>query len=243
MNLKITTYPRYVGNIRGLAKLEFGEDFSVYPLRIVEGKNGLFLSMPQVIRKDNSWKDLFHPVTKEARTTLTDVVLKIFSDEQTATTELPFADEWDIKALVSPFVNPKTRTVGIGSIELNGQYRMENILLSETYPGTIVPIYPMRQWKGETGELQQADIVTISDELGKRIGKELRLDYLRKQEKQQQTDSLRIRPKNSFMDFNQREYPPGFLDDLIRKQSMKNFYKENETMQPNEPEPIGPVLE
>ena len=83
MKLRITTYPKRVNAIQGLVKLEFGEDLTVYPLRIVQGKNGLFLSMPQAIRKDNSWKDLFHPVNKEARQELTEAVMKVFSPEHT----------------------------------------------------------------------------------------------------------------------------------------------------------------
>lgn len=258
MKLRITTYPKRVNAIQGLVKLEFGEDLTVYPLRIVQGKNGLFLSMPQAIRKDNSWKDLFHPVNKEARQELTEAVMKVFSPEHTESMEVDWDTEWEVKAYTSPFVNPRTKVVGMGTIELNGRFRVENILLSEIYPGTIVPIFPMRQWMGETGEIQQADILTASESLEKLLGKELRKDFAMKQKKQQQNESMTMRPRNSFNDFEQRTYPPGFLDELIRRKSAaeskqmaeerkaQKQQQEAQMQQEQNPEPeesIGPVLE
>lgn len=146
----------------------------------------------------------------------------------------------------------------MGTIELNGRFRVENILLSEIYPGTIVPIFPMRQWMGETGEIQQADILTASESLEKLLGKELRRDFAMKQKKQQQNESMTMRPRNSFNDFEQRTYPPGFLDELIRRKSAaeskqmaeerkaQKQQQEAQMQQEQNPEPeesIGPVLE
>jgi stage V sporulation protein G len=47
-------------------------------LRIVEGKNGLFLSMPRHQGKDGKWYETVFPVTKEARQNLSDTVLAAY---------------------------------------------------------------------------------------------------------------------------------------------------------------------
>jgi stage V sporulation protein G len=55
-------------------------DFIVKGFRILEGKNGLFLGMPQEKAKDGNWYNAFYPVTKEARKILADVVLAAFQE-------------------------------------------------------------------------------------------------------------------------------------------------------------------
>ncbi len=53
-------------------------DFIVRGLKVVEGKKGLFLGMPQEKAKDGKWYNAFYPVTKEARSSLTDAVLAAY---------------------------------------------------------------------------------------------------------------------------------------------------------------------
>ncbi len=53
-------------------------DFVVKGLRLVEGKKGLFLAMPQEKSKDGKWFNSFYPRTKEAGQHLTDLVLAAY---------------------------------------------------------------------------------------------------------------------------------------------------------------------
>jgi len=55
-------------------------DFIVKGLRILQGKKGLFLGMPQEKAKDGNWYNAFYPVTKEARQSLTEVVLTAYQE-------------------------------------------------------------------------------------------------------------------------------------------------------------------
>jgi stage V sporulation protein G len=49
-------------------------------LRIVDGKNGLFLAMPRHQGKDGKWYETVFPATKEARQHLSDTVLAAYRD-------------------------------------------------------------------------------------------------------------------------------------------------------------------
>jgi stage V sporulation protein G len=49
-------------------------------LRVLQGKNGLFLGLPQDKAKDGKWYNTFLPVTKEARENLTEVVLAAYQE-------------------------------------------------------------------------------------------------------------------------------------------------------------------
>jgi stage V sporulation protein G len=54
--------------------------FVIKGLRIVEGKNGLFLGMPQEQGKDGKWYNCVQPVTKEAHQELTDFILAAYKE-------------------------------------------------------------------------------------------------------------------------------------------------------------------
>jgi stage V sporulation protein G len=55
-------------------------DFVVKGLRLVEGKKGLFLAMPQEKSKDGKWFNSFYPRTKEAGQNLSDLVLAAYKE-------------------------------------------------------------------------------------------------------------------------------------------------------------------
>ena len=45
---------------------------------VVEGSNGLFVSMPRHQGKDGKWYDTVHPETKELKQQLSDAVLEAY---------------------------------------------------------------------------------------------------------------------------------------------------------------------
>lgn len=54
--------------------------FVVKGLRVLEGKNGLFVGLPQEKAKDGKWYNSFYPRTKEARAKLTETVLAAYEN-------------------------------------------------------------------------------------------------------------------------------------------------------------------
>ena len=51
------------------------DTFIVKGLRVVEGKNGLFLAMPSEQSKDGKWYETFHTVSKETRAGLQEFIV------------------------------------------------------------------------------------------------------------------------------------------------------------------------
>ena len=58
------------------------DTFIVKGLRVVEGKEGLFLSMPREQGRDGKWYDTFHPVSKELRAGLQELILDHYKNAQ-----------------------------------------------------------------------------------------------------------------------------------------------------------------
>lgn len=97
--MEITTVKVYpirnkVGNSKAvaLASVTFDGSFAVNKIEIVDGQNGLFVSMPQRLdKKSNVWRDICNPTTKELRDKITSAVVdeykKIVSTNTPAQTE------------------------------------------------------------------------------------------------------------------------------------------------------------
>ena len=62
------------------ASVTFGGVFVVTGLKIIEGKKGAFVSMPQYKYK-GEWKDSCFPITGEFREELSEAVLEAYADE------------------------------------------------------------------------------------------------------------------------------------------------------------------
>lgn len=78
-DIQVVRMHRFEGDSRtkAFADISIG-NFVVKGLRIVEGKKGVFLAMPQEKAKDGKWYDTFFPATKEAREFLNDLVLSAY---------------------------------------------------------------------------------------------------------------------------------------------------------------------
>jgi stage V sporulation protein G len=63
--------------IKAFADVSIG-DFIVKGLKVLDGKNGLFISLPQEKSKDGKWYNTVFPATKEAKKNLSDVVLEAY---------------------------------------------------------------------------------------------------------------------------------------------------------------------
>ena len=55
--------------------------FVVTGIKVIDGKKGAFVSMPQYKSKDGEWKDSCFPITAEFREELSDAVLEAYEDE------------------------------------------------------------------------------------------------------------------------------------------------------------------
>ncbi len=63
--------------VKGIASVTFDDQFVVHNIKIVEGRDKLFISMPS--RKvGNESKDIAHPITTDFRRELEESILKEF---------------------------------------------------------------------------------------------------------------------------------------------------------------------
>lgn len=69
-------------NLKAYVNVEFDEEFVVKGIKVLDGKKGLFVSMPASEGKDGEFYDIAFPITKEFRETLVEDVLDAYEDSQ-----------------------------------------------------------------------------------------------------------------------------------------------------------------
>ncbi len=70
------------GRIKAFVDLRVGEELLLKGLRIVEGKNGLFISMPQQKGKDNKWYDTVRCLSQDVRQLISENILEAYESQK-----------------------------------------------------------------------------------------------------------------------------------------------------------------
>ncbi len=61
--------------LKAVASITIDNEFVVHDLKVINGKEGFFLSMPRRKVNDGEFKDIVHPIKTETRVALTKLIL------------------------------------------------------------------------------------------------------------------------------------------------------------------------
>lgn len=67
--------------LKAVASITIDGVFAVHELRIIEGKNGLFVAMPSRQAADGTFRDIAHPINAETRKLIEDIVIAKYNEE------------------------------------------------------------------------------------------------------------------------------------------------------------------
>lgn len=68
--------------LKAVATITFDECFVIHELRLIEGKNGLFVAMPSKKNTQGEFRDVCHPISKELREEIEEVVIKTYNETE-----------------------------------------------------------------------------------------------------------------------------------------------------------------
>ncbi len=69
------------GAVKAYASVSLDNEFVVKGIKVLEGENGLWVSMPSRKAKDGSFQDVFHPASREAREKIVSAVLDAYREQ------------------------------------------------------------------------------------------------------------------------------------------------------------------
>lgn len=78
---EIRITPKEDGALRAFATITLNNSFVVRGLKVIEGSKGRFVAMPSRQRRDGSYQDIAHPITKPFRSYMETSVLQAFVAE------------------------------------------------------------------------------------------------------------------------------------------------------------------
>ncbi len=67
--------------LRAVVSITIEECFVVHEIRIIDGKNGLFVAMPSYKNNQGEFKDIAHPINTETRRMIEDVIISKYKTE------------------------------------------------------------------------------------------------------------------------------------------------------------------
>lgn len=76
---EVKIYPTNEGRLRAYVSIIIDHCFIIRELKLVDGEDGLFVSMPSRRRRDGSFKDIAHPLNSDARRMIEQKVIEAFN--------------------------------------------------------------------------------------------------------------------------------------------------------------------
>ncbi len=72
---EVKVFPIQEEKLKAFVSIVFDHCFMVNDIKIIQGRDGLFISMPSRKKKNGEFKDVAHPLNNETRRTIEDKVL------------------------------------------------------------------------------------------------------------------------------------------------------------------------
>ena len=82
MEIKAKVYKTDKSWLKGMASITIDNCFVVKNIKIINGKNGLFISMPNYKSANGEYKDICFPINTETRQLITDAIMKEYNKEE-----------------------------------------------------------------------------------------------------------------------------------------------------------------
>lgn len=76
----IRVFLRDEDQLKGYVNITIDDAFVVKNIKIIEGKNGLFVAMPSYKMKNGEFRDVAHPINSETRSQIETMVLEKYKE-------------------------------------------------------------------------------------------------------------------------------------------------------------------
>ena len=81
-DIRIRLVKKDDGKLKAVASITIDECFVVHDIKVIEGSEGPFISMPSRKTPDGEYKDIVHPINTETREMIRDAELEAYKKEE-----------------------------------------------------------------------------------------------------------------------------------------------------------------
>ena len=79
-DIRIRLVEKEDSKLKAVASITIDDCFVVHDIKVIEGKEGYFISMPSKKTPDGEYKDIVHPINTETRETLSAQIIEAFKN-------------------------------------------------------------------------------------------------------------------------------------------------------------------
>ncbi|MEG2813590.1 MAG: septation protein SpoVG family protein [Oscillospiraceae bacterium] len=156
-------------NIKGFATLTINNSFCVKSIKILDGKNGLFVSMPSYKNADGEYENIAFGKTKEAKDEINARILKEFENPTEKTIDKNLKPmENDIEISMQLTLGEKA-IKGIATITINETFVIKRACVVEGKNGLFVQMPSYKKADGEYENIVFPIEKTVREQLNKAI--------------------------------------------------------------------------
>ena len=78
IQIRLVTKATETGKLKAVASIVIDNAFAVHDIKIIEGKDGIFIAMPSRKTPDGTFRDIAHPINTDTRTVVCDKILEAY---------------------------------------------------------------------------------------------------------------------------------------------------------------------
>ena len=86
-DIRIRLVKKDDGKLKAVASITIDECFVVHDIKVIDGNEGPFISMPSRKTPDGEYKDIVHPINTETREMIRDAVLEAYKKAESEAVE------------------------------------------------------------------------------------------------------------------------------------------------------------
>lgn len=68
------------GPLKAVASITIDDAFAVHDIKVIEGSKGLFIAMPSRKTAEGEYRDIVHPISREARESIQQSILEAYEN-------------------------------------------------------------------------------------------------------------------------------------------------------------------
>ena len=68
------------GNIKAVVSVTLDDFIAIHEIKVVQGNDRMFAAMPNKLDSNDVYRDIVHPISKEARNKLESIILKAYEN-------------------------------------------------------------------------------------------------------------------------------------------------------------------
>ena len=80
-DIRVRRVDKEDSKLRAVVSITIDDCFVVHDIKVIEGKDSLFIAMPSRKTKEGEYKDVAHPISTEVRSMLSDAIIEAYKKE------------------------------------------------------------------------------------------------------------------------------------------------------------------